>query len=346
MRAWVFVLVACVALLGAPSAAGAWPGASEPAVVLGFGASYAKDDGAMVTHSGCDVALAPGSLVEAPACGVVTFVGQVPSAAGGTQLACTLQLAEDVSVTLMPFADADVSRGDAVGRGDPLGSIAETGDPSSPVAHVHVGMRRGGLYVDPAPLLAAPAASVDPEPDGQPDASTGCESDPAPVTPPMSAPEPAPLSAPSAVTQTAEKAVSAPRGTLAGQSAAGGSLQAASAGVCDGSTAAPPVDAGGVVLSDGSRVRAASAENATAPQPHAARAGRAPGAAAVSRTARGRLPVGLGTVVGSLWQAAGFVAVAALLGVALLWPLWRPRTVGRSREGSPVGERVATAAAR
>ncbi|MCX7900641.1 MAG: M23 family metallopeptidase, partial [Methylocystis sp.] len=143
-----------------------------------------------------DVALAAGTTVEAPAAGTVTFVGRVPSAHGGTVVACTIEIRDGSLVTLMPLTDVVVARGDPVAAGDTIGSLSASGDPSSPVDHVHVGMRRGELYVDPTPLLAAPPVPVAPGPEVEPTTATTSHADALLGDAPAAAPRPVAASAP------------------------------------------------------------------------------------------------------------------------------------------------------
>jgi hypothetical protein len=151
------VACSCLMVLG-PCVAEATPAGGV--VILGFGSSYPTGDGSAV-HRGVDVRCDDGAEVTAPLAGEVSFVGRVPSAAGGTMLAITL-VTEQGSVTLMPFTRATVSRGERVVAGSTLGRAAGTGDPSSADSHLHVGLKRGGMYLDPAGLLAAVAgASTD-----------------------------------------------------------------------------------------------------------------------------------------------------------------------------------------
>lgn len=148
---------------------------------LGFGVAYAGG-----THRGVDLAAAAGAEVVSPAEGTVTFAGRVPADGGGTCGAVTVELADGHRVSLMPLEGLCIAAGDSVAAGSALGSLAGSGDDSSGAAHLHVGLRSGELYLDPAPFLPcgggaatdlAPEASPAVVPD--PPAITGVDTAPA-----------------------------------------------------------------------------------------------------------------------------------------------------------------------
>ena len=144
--------VACLAALLFASSAVALPAGSPQ--LLGFGATYTTADGGSATHRGVDVACAAGDEVQAPAEGSVTFVGRVPASSGGSMLAISVQT-DTGTVTLMPMRMVSVAEGERVGSGDPLGTAEGEGDASSSRPHLHVGLKSGGLYLDPSPLIGA-----------------------------------------------------------------------------------------------------------------------------------------------------------------------------------------------
>lgn len=150
------IVTACSILLAlCPQAAHAMPVGG--AVILGFGTSYPAGDGdGFAVHRGVDIACADGENVESPLSGEVGFVGRVPSAAGGTMLAVTI-VTERGNLTLMPLSDAAVVRGQRVDAGQRLGSVAVSGDPSTAETHLHVGLKKTGMYLDPSELLQAPS---------------------------------------------------------------------------------------------------------------------------------------------------------------------------------------------
>lgn len=131
-------------------------------VVLGFGASYRAPDATTCVHRGMDVAARAGEPFEAPVAGVVRFAGSVPGPHGGRVKAVTLDTAEG-KVSMMPFEEIEVEAGEPVPAGGDVGTVAQSGDPSSAGVHVHVSLRHDDLYVDPSVLLAEPAVAEPPE---------------------------------------------------------------------------------------------------------------------------------------------------------------------------------------
>ncbi len=194
----------------AADAAAAWPLRSASGVLLGFGASYSQG-GASRTHSGADLAADAGAAVVAPAAGTVAFVGRVPSEDGGTALAVTMRADTGDKVTLMPLANASVTQGASVSRGEELGSVAEAGDGSVAASHLHVSVRSGSLYEDPLSLFAPPVAEA-------PDA-------PAPA--PGTAPAPEPASEPAPPAPQSARGPAPDAGQVAGAQSAGGPAGAA-----------------------------------------------------------------------------------------------------------------------
>jgi hypothetical protein len=121
-------------------------------VLLGFARTY----GSGSIHRGVDLAADVGASVRAPVSGLVSFVGAVPADGGGTAIAVTLEAPDGTKVTVMPLARALAKRGAMVEAGSDLGLLADAGDASSAETHVHLSLRRGSVYLDPTPLLAAP----------------------------------------------------------------------------------------------------------------------------------------------------------------------------------------------
>ncbi|HET6696917.1 MAG TPA: M23 family metallopeptidase, partial [Gaiellaceae bacterium] len=117
---------------GAPPAlAWTWPvgGPVLRPFVLG------DDPYAAEQHRGLDVAAPTGSLVRAPASGVVSFAGTVP---GGGRSA-TIQTADGYSVTLVHLGSVAVARGQEVVEGDGVGTAGRSGEPEHAESHVHLG---------------------------------------------------------------------------------------------------------------------------------------------------------------------------------------------------------------
>lgn len=160
MRQFLIALVLCVVIANAApvfAVASAWPFSEERAVVLGYGSTYTRD-AKQYTHSGVDIAGSAGDPVLACVGGAVSFAGRIPCAGGGSALAATVELPDGRKLTVMPLASVAVVAGETVERGHTLGTLAEGGDSSCAATHVHVSLRLGELYEDPAGLLLAPAA--------------------------------------------------------------------------------------------------------------------------------------------------------------------------------------------
>ncbi|MDZ4168349.1 MAG: M23 family metallopeptidase [Coriobacteriia bacterium] len=124
-------------------------------VLLGFGESYGSEDGSAL-HRGVDVAASAGDPVVSPVAGEVSFAGRVPGQAGGSVLVVSVRCGDDV-ISLSPLERIDVEKGQRVAQGDSIGRLASTGDPSSLQTHLHVSLRRQGVYLDPGSLLAGVA---------------------------------------------------------------------------------------------------------------------------------------------------------------------------------------------
>jgi murein DD-endopeptidase MepM/ murein hydrolase activator NlpD len=89
-------------------------------------------------NRGIEYATVPGSPVRAAADGVVTFAGPVAG-----QLHVTVGHADGIRTSYSYLASIAVVRGQRVRRGQPVGTAA---------ARLHVGARRGDIYLDPASL--------------------------------------------------------------------------------------------------------------------------------------------------------------------------------------------------
>jgi murein DD-endopeptidase MepM/ murein hydrolase activator NlpD len=99
-------------------------------------------------HRGLDIAVAPGTVIAAPQSGIVSFSGKV-----GGELFITIDHGGQLSSTCSWVSSSAVHRGEAVSRGQPIGTTG-TGHPGSIVPHLHFGVRLAGVYVDPLDYLA------------------------------------------------------------------------------------------------------------------------------------------------------------------------------------------------
>lgn len=92
-------------------------------------------------HRGIDLAAPVGSVVRAPADGVVAFRGTVVDRA-----LITIEHADGYVTTFEPLL-SELSPGDAVAAGDPIGTVDVGGHAQA--ATLHVGVRLNGVYVNP-----------------------------------------------------------------------------------------------------------------------------------------------------------------------------------------------------
>ena len=138
----------------------AWPLERAAECLVSFGANYPSGNGS-ATHRGVDLAAESESAVLAPEAATVSFAGTIPGVGGGTVTAVTLTTGDGFSITLLPLAGVSVHRGDSVGAGSVIGAVAAAGDGSVAVTHLHVGVRRGDVYLDPATMLTMPGVAAD-----------------------------------------------------------------------------------------------------------------------------------------------------------------------------------------
>ena len=142
-----------------PAAAAAEGGPNN--IVLAFGDRYGSPER---QHLGCDVSGEAGENVHSPVAGTVTFAGWVPREPSGRVRAVTIEAADGSLVTVSPLDSTEVSRGDLVEVGCPLGGVAPDGDASSVGPHIHLSMRIDGKYVDPSHLVGFLFLAAEPGP--------------------------------------------------------------------------------------------------------------------------------------------------------------------------------------
>ncbi|NTU88497.1 MAG: M23 family metallopeptidase [Actinobacteria bacterium] len=151
----LFCILFCIRFVAPLSAFAAWPLAGSPQIACGFNETYCSGD-TQIVHHGVDIPAGAGDAVFAPQAGIVSFIGTVPASdatEGQTMQAVSLMLGDGRILTLMPFARIDVETGASVDVGDALGTLAATGDRSVSGAHLHMGLKSGGMYYDPLELL-------------------------------------------------------------------------------------------------------------------------------------------------------------------------------------------------
>ncbi len=140
-------LVVLSLLAAAPARAnGSWTWPVTGAVIGGFdppGTPFGAG------HRGIDVAAATGSLVRAPAAGVITFAGSV-----GGRLFVTIDHGGGLLSTCSFLSAILVHEGDVVIQGQSI-ALSGSGHVGDVIPNVHVGVRLNGAYVDPLLYLTA-----------------------------------------------------------------------------------------------------------------------------------------------------------------------------------------------
>lgn len=318
-----------------------WPIEGPAESMLAFGAGYAAG-GSTAIHRGLDLAAPSGAAVLAPAAGTVTFVGSVPGVGGGTVTAATIDVGSGISVTLLPLSAVTARRGQAVGTGERIAEVAESGDASSASPHLHVGVRKQDVYLDPATVLAPPATAPS-SPSGAGEAAPAA----------TSAGQQTADSVPAPAGAHAVAATPRPSGSSVGAQAQGAvplattvSAPAGAGAVGTGTSPVPAQPGAGpaVPQAPAASTGAPLAERWTAARPTRGRYGRESHAApSVSRAA-----VVASRLVGSMnavWRAA---LLGTLVGLAALWPIWRRRDREEQPEATtaPGGSDVAAAVGR
>lgn len=144
------------ALQGAssPASSSAQPAAapSMPGRVLnafsGEELVYNKTLGDWRTHNGVDYACTQGAAVAAPVAGKVVSAG----AEGNWGTVLVLEDAAGRSWRLCGVADPAVKAGDTVTAGQKLGTVGTVGCECAEESHIHVEVKQGESYLDPAKL--------------------------------------------------------------------------------------------------------------------------------------------------------------------------------------------------
>jgi murein DD-endopeptidase MepM/ murein hydrolase activator NlpD len=102
-------------------------------------------------HRGIDIVTPVGTIVRAPAPGVVSFAGSV----GGHQFV-TIDHGGGLLSTASFLSERFVRKGEAVIQGQPIGRSG-SGHPGDLQANLHFGVRLDGTYVDPLDFLEPPS---------------------------------------------------------------------------------------------------------------------------------------------------------------------------------------------
>ena len=201
------VLLVLLLVLWVPSAA-AWTWPVDGAVLQGFSFDRAHPY-AGGQHRGLDLGAASGAAVLAPASGVVSFAGTVPTSGKSV----TIETPDGLSVTLTHLGSIAVARNAAVAEGAVVGTVGPSGTPEVAGPYVHLGIRTTADdqgYLDPLgflPVLTPPVpAPVAPPVEPAPVASPAPVAPPAPVPPPVEATPPAAVAPPAPVAPPVEAA--------------------------------------------------------------------------------------------------------------------------------------------
>lgn len=308
----VTILAVCVAAmpLGVAFATRslAPPVGGRPRLLLAFGVPY-EAEGSSRVHHGLDLGAPARAEVAAAGAGTVTFAGRLPAGEGAETRGVTVQTADGLKVTVLPLDTTAVHTGEVVAAGDRLGTLAAHGDASSAEPHVHLSVRQGETYLDPASLL------------------TGLTEAPAP--PPAETPAPAPHPAPAPRAAPGAAAVAAHGLGHAPASPAAAPAPCAAAGVAAHALGA------GTSVPGASKVGLGSLNAAPAGATHAVVHGVAAGAGGVSAGAARSTTARPAAEASSLFDRAraalasarklATYAAEALVALAFLWPAWRRR---------------------
>ena len=151
----VLVIILAAALLSfgmlrGASAVERYDRPSAGAILLRFGQRYTDVNTTLRhRHYGIDIAAPTGALVRAAADGTVVFAGHAPQ--GGC---VTIKHDDGIRTSYLPLQQLLVSAGERISRGQPVGRTAAAGDSSSLTAHLHLGARFAGEYIDPESLFS------------------------------------------------------------------------------------------------------------------------------------------------------------------------------------------------
>lgn len=127
-----------------------WP-VSPVQITSPFGPRRDPISGDRRFHGGLDLAGAPGQPVLAPAAGRVVHAGWRDGRCG---VAVTLAHGAGLTTEFCHLRAAWVGAGEAVAAGAPIGGVGSSGRATGP--HLHWGVRRHGVAVDPHALAAGP----------------------------------------------------------------------------------------------------------------------------------------------------------------------------------------------
>jgi hypothetical protein len=140
------------------SAGGDWARPVNGELALAYGSPWVDAGGRACTHGGLDRRAGAGAVVRACGSGQVAFAGLVPAGEGARAFAVTVLTSDGLRVTYLPLRSVRVSHGQALSAGGTIGVLADSGDASTAGLHLHLGVKRGSVSLDPATFLAGAAA--------------------------------------------------------------------------------------------------------------------------------------------------------------------------------------------
>lgn len=145
-------MVACLWASAAPVVASADPTVWSPPVEVEPERGFAPGLGDYHAggHLGVDYPAGTGAEVRAAGAGVVSFAGSVAGARF-----VVVRHGDDLRTSYGPLEGVTVRRGEAVERGDALGTVGAGLDGHEP-GSLHFGLRSGSAYLDPLTLFAPP----------------------------------------------------------------------------------------------------------------------------------------------------------------------------------------------
>jgi murein DD-endopeptidase MepM/ murein hydrolase activator NlpD len=131
-----------------------WPVTGRISTLFGSQRIYRGEPGAY--HSGIDIARPVGTIVLAPADGVVVLAAAMPFTLEGNLL--MIDHGMGLNSAFMHLSRIDVKPGQRVRRGQPIGAVGKTGRATGP--HLHWGLKWRDARIDPL-LVAGPMPVAD-----------------------------------------------------------------------------------------------------------------------------------------------------------------------------------------
>lgn len=131
-----------------------WPTTGRISTMFGSQRIYAGEPGAY--HSGIDIARPTGTIVLAPADGVVILATPRPFTLEGNLV--LIDHGMGLNSAFMHLSRIDVKLGERIRRGKPIGAVGKSGRATGP--HLHWGLRWNEARLDPL-LIAGPMPAAD-----------------------------------------------------------------------------------------------------------------------------------------------------------------------------------------